>query len=62
MAAVDVDIGNNISSKRFEGSAFGSQTARFNLNGIHQNLLTNVKMPYDLKTTSNSFVNIFFLN
>lgn len=33
--------------KGYKGHAFGSQSKRFNLNGIHPNLLVNGRMPYD---------------
>ena len=33
--------------KVFRGHAFGCQSKRFNLNGIHPNLLSNGRMPYD---------------
>lgn len=41
-----------MTTKAFEGPAFGSQSARFNLNGIHPNLLNTGKMPYDTKTVT----------
>jgi hypothetical protein len=45
-----------MSNKKLDGAAFGSQSARFNLNGIHPNLLTNGHMPYDTKHTSSTVI------
>lgn len=34
-------------SKKIEGHPFGSQSSRFNLNGVHPNRLAVGKMPYE---------------
>lgn len=49
-----------MSGKPTGGVAFGSQSARFSLSGIHPNLLATGKMPYDQKNISQS-VGLFYL-
>jgi hypothetical protein len=51
-----------MATKAFEGPAFGSQSARFNLNGIHPNLLSTGKMPYDTKTSTESVITNLIYN
>jgi hypothetical protein len=51
-----------MATKAFEGPAFGSQSARFNLNGIHPNLLSTGKMPYDSKNITESVIMIMIIS
>lgn len=44
--------------KGFDGYAFGSQSSRFNQNGLHPHLLTNGRMPYDSSITAQTAANI----
>ena len=45
-----------MATKSWDGAAFGSQSTRFNLNGLHPNLYTTGKMPYDPNVTSKKVV------
>lgn len=40
------------SSKTWKGPVFGSQSVRFSGNGLHPNLLTTGRMPYDIKSAA----------
>jgi hypothetical protein len=42
-----------MTTKTWQGPAFGSQSARFSLNGLHPNLMTTGKMPYDVSSAVN---------
>jgi hypothetical protein len=41
-----------MTTKGFEGHAFGSQSSRFNTLGVHPNLLATGRMPYESEFTT----------
>ena len=45
-----------LTAKTWDKPAFGSQSLRFNLNGVHPNLYATGKMPYDTSVTSKTVV------
>ena len=47
-----------LAAKSWDRAAFGSQSLRFNLNGLHPNLYATGKMPYDSSVTSKTVVRI----
>lgn len=49
------------SSKTWKGPVFGSQSVRFSGNGLHPNLLTTGRMPYDIRSAAVFTLNIISL-
>ena len=50
-----------MATKSWDRAAFGSQSTRFNLNGLHPNLYTTGKMPYNPNVTSKKVVKLDFV-